>query len=178
MQVIRLKMILRFSHYLNLLFSLLSPIFIYSQISKQEIVKEVNLIEEQSNPSREILEIYQKGHSTIESEIFTIDKNVNDSINEVTALTYYYRFYPDNYYKTVIYFKKNIPIAVLKEKKITLTSTHDEGVSKTLTSSVKYYIYNWEEWKYEKEIIKDGGLLLENSINKEEIKNIILKNKD
>lgn len=178
MQVIQLKMILRFSRYLNLLFYLLSPIFIYSQINKQEIVKEVNIIEEQSNPSGEIIEIFQKGHSTIESEVFTVDKNVNDTINEVRALTYYYRFYPDNYYKTVIYFKKNIPIAVLKEKKITLTSAHDEGVSKILTSLVKYYIYNWEEWKYEKEVIKDGGLLLENSIDKEEIKNIILKNKD
>lgn len=178
MQVIRLKMILRFSRYLNLLFSLLSPIFIYSQISKKEIVKEVNLIEEQSNPSRETIEMFQTGHSTIESEVFTVDKTVNDTINEVTALTYYYRFYPDNYYKTVIYLKKNIPIAVLKEKKITLTSTYDEGVSEILTSLAKYYIYNWEEWKYEKEIIKDGGLLLENSIDKEEIKNIILKNKD
>ncbi|WP_295211557.1 hypothetical protein [uncultured Chryseobacterium sp.] len=141
-------------------------------------MKEVNLIEEQSNPSRETIEMFQTGHSTIESEVFTIDKTVNDTINEVTALTYYYRFYPDNYYKTVIYLKKNIPIAVLKEKKITLTSTYDEGVSEILTSLAKYYIYNWEEWKYEKEIIKDGGLLLENSIDKEEIKNIILKNKD
>lgn len=178
MQVIRLKMGLNFSVGLSLATAFLFTNVAQAQISKQEIIKEVSRIEEQSNPSREILEIYQKGHSTVESEVFTVDKNGNDSINEVTALTYYYRFYPDNYYKTVIYFKKNIPIAVLKEKKITLTSAHDEGVSKTLTSSVKYYIYNWEEWKYEKEIVKDGGLLLENSINKEEIKNIILKNKD
>ncbi len=122
--------------------------------------------------------MFQTGHSTIESEVFTVDKTVNDTINEVTALTYYYRFYPDNYYKTVIYFKRNIPIAVLKEKKITLTSTYDEGVSEILTSLAKYYIYNWEEWKCEKETIKDGGLLLENNIDKKEIENIILKNKE
>ncbi|MDQ1161583.1 hypothetical protein QE422_001951 [Chryseobacterium sp. SORGH_AS 447] len=167
-----------FSIYFNLAFAIFSPIVIHSQISKQEIIKEVNSIEDQSNPSREIIEAFQPGHSTIESEIFTVDKSVNDKTTEIVALSYYYRFYPDNYYKTVIYFKKNIPIAVLKEKKITLTSAHDEGVSKILTSSVKYYVYNWEEWKYEKEIIKDGGLLLENNIDKKEIEDIILKNKE
>jgi hypothetical protein len=38
-------------------------------------------------------------------------------------------------------------------------------------------VYNWEKWEIEKEIIKDGGFLLESNIDKKEIENIINKSK-
>jgi hypothetical protein len=91
-----------------------------AQISKQEIITELNSIDNKFHPNQEIAEQFQLGHSTIESENLITDiSEKEDKTTEVVALTYYRRFYPDNYSKIIIYLKKSTPIAILKEKKVT-----------------------------------------------------------
>lgn len=149
-----------------------------AQINKQEIIKELNILDNKFHPNEEIAEYFQLGHSTIESESLITDiSEKEDKTTETVALTFYKRFYPDNYSKTIIYFKRDIPIVVLKEKKITVTSNYNSEAKEIFTSLTKFYIYNWEKWEIEKEIIKDGGYLLENNIDKKEIEAIINKSK-
>jgi hypothetical protein len=149
-----------------------------AQISKQEIITELNSIDNKFHPNQEIAEQFQLGHSTIESENLITDiSEKEDKTTEVVALTYYRRFYPDNYSKIIIYLKKSTPIAILKEKKVTVTSSYNSGITEILTSLTRFYVYNWEKWEIEKEIIKDGGFLLESNIDKKEIENIINKSK-
>ncbi|MFC3158577.1 hypothetical protein SAMN05443633_11735 [Chryseobacterium arachidis] len=142
-----------------------------AQISKQEIIQAANSIDSKRHHESEL---FQLGHSTIEREYLATDiAENNNKRTETVALTYHWRFYPDNYVKIIVYFKNGIPIQVLKEKNATLTSEYEDHKKKIINSLTKLYIFDWKNWKVEKEVINNGGLLLENNISKEEIESII-----
>lgn len=157
-----------------LLYFLSSSIILSAQISKQEIINEVNFINSKTNAGAEDSQIFQAGHGPNERLGITIDKiQIKDEQPTTAVLTSSWFKYSDNYSKTKIYFKSNTPIYIIKEKKVTLTSADDSDMKEVLTSSTKWYILNWKTWQIEKEIIKDGEQLLENNIDKAEIEKII-----
>ncbi|MCD1116688.1 hypothetical protein [Chryseobacterium turcicum] len=163
---------------LILLLNLFSSAVFYAQIAKQDIINEVNFINNKTNANEEDVQIFQVGHGTNERTGIDINKiQIKDEEPSVAVLTSYWFKYSDNYSKTKVYLKSNIPIFVVKEKKITLTSTDDSNMKEVLTSYTKLYIFDWVKWEFEKEIIQDGGRLLENSIDKQEIINIINESK-
>lgn len=149
-----------------------SSIVFPAQITKKEIISEVNFINSKTNADEEYFHIFQPGHSTDEHQVNSIDEIQNDKQEPVkVVLKHYWYLYDTNFAKTTIYLKNSIPIYIVKEKKATLNYNEREEV---LISYTKFYIFNWEKWEFEKEIIKDGGFLLENNIDKKEIENIII----
>jgi len=155
-----------------LLYFLSSSIVFPAQMSKKEIISEVDLINSKTNADEEYFHMFQPGHSTDEHQVNSIDEIQNDKEEPVKAvLKHYWYLYDSNFAKTTIYLKNSIPIYIVKEKKATLNYNEREEV---LISYTKFYIFNWEKWEFEKEIIKDGGFLLENNIDKKEIENIII----
>jgi hypothetical protein len=155
-----------------LLYFLSSSIVFPAQVTKKEIISEVNFINSKTNADEEDFHIFQPGHSTDEHQVNSIDEIKNDKEKPVKAvLKHYWYLYDNNFAKTIIYLKNSIPIYIVKEKKATLSYNEREEV---IISYTKFYIFNWEKWEFEKEIIKDGGFLLENNIDKKEIENIII----
>ncbi|OCK51571.1 hypothetical protein BA768_15635 [Chryseobacterium sp. CBo1] len=148
-----------------------------AQITKQEIISEVNFINSKTNADEEDFHIFQPGHSTDEHQVTSADEIQNDKEKPIkVVLKHYWYLYDNNFSKTTIYLKNSIPIYIVKKKKATLNYSDSVERKEVLISHTKFYIYNWEKWQYEKEIIKDGGFLLENNIDKKEIENIIIAN--
>lgn len=175
LRVIPVKMNLKSSSLLLICFT--SIFFAKAQISKQEIIKEVNFLNEKFNTDKKSFN-YPMGHIVSPEETILLQdftENHDKSIENSTLVICHY-FYPDNFSKITIYFKNNIPIEILKEKKIVLDAV-DNNKNVVIKSLKKFYIFDWVKWEFEKEIIQDGGRLLENSIDKQEIINIINESK-
>jgi hypothetical protein len=158
-----------------LLYFLSSSIVFPAQITKKEIISEVNFINSKTNADEEDFHIFQPGHSTDEHQVNSVDEIQNDNEKSIkVVLKHYWYLYDTNFAKTTIYLKNSIPIYIVKEKKATLNYNDYKAREEVLISYTKFYIFNWEKWEFEKEIIKDGGFLLENNIDKKEIENIII----
>ena len=162
-----------------LLYFLSSLIFFPAQMTKKEIISEVNFINSKTNADEEDFHLYQPGHSTDGHQLISDDKIQNDKEEPVTVvLKHYWYLYDTNFAKTTIYLKNSIPIYIVKQKKATLNYGDYGERKEVLISHTKFYIYDWEKWQYEKEVIHDGGLLLENNIDKKEIENILIANQN
>lgn len=170
---------LKFYFSLILLSTFSSTNIFNAQITKQEIIKEVDFINSKTSDDDEYFRTFQQGHSPDEEQVISVDEIQNDKEKPIkVVLKHYWYLYDNNFSKTTIYLKNSIPIYIVKEKKATLNYSDSVERKEALISHTKFYIYNWEKWEYEKEIIKDGGFLLENNIDKKEIENIIIANQN
>ncbi|OBW40684.1 hypothetical protein AB670_02963 [Chryseobacterium sp. MOF25P] len=163
--------------FLILLYFFSSKNIFNAQITKQEIIEEVDFINSKTSADEEYFHTFQQGHSPDEEQVILTDEIQNDKEKPIPiVLKHYWYLYDNNFAKTTIYLKNSIPIYIIKEKKATLNYSDSTERKEVLISHTKFYIYNWEKWVYEKEIINDGRFLLENSIEKKEIENIIIAN--